>query len=262
MANSKREQRGQDVKRPRVHTCADIDDTNLNKINASACGYVFNEVQTQETSTLGALFEKYGGHFIDGEWCNTFRNADVPWAQIARDNNSIHWSIGQTRRSSSDQNPHKGEMMKKSNTEKNQRIKLLIGATYVTLFLSGKELDKLTSDLKSKASDWTSVINTAGEQIDLRISQVMMIEHLQEQGPALHDDTIPISHLAEFAGVAPITITRLFPETLKSVSGKTDKYRRATKDTAMALRTHLLKSGREGIKSEREFNNLFGKERA
>ena len=150
-------------------------------------------------------------------------------------------------------------MMKKTNMDKNQRIKLLVGVTYVTLFLPGKELNKLKSDLKSKTSDWTSVTNTAGEQIDLRTSQVMMIEHLQEQGPAVHDDTIPISHLAEFAGVAPITITRLFAETLKSVSGKTDKYRRATKDTAVALRSHLAQSGRDGVKSEKEFLKLFAR---
>lgn len=147
--------------------------------------------------------------------------------------------------------------MTKTTKEKTQKIRLLVGSTYVPLFLSAKELEKLESALKSKSNDWTSVTNTAGEQIDLRLSQVLMIERLKQKGPATPDGTIPITQLAEFAGVAPITITRLFPETLKGVSDRTDKYRRATKATAVALRNHLVKSGRDGVKSEREFIRMF-----
>ena len=151
-------------------------------------------------------------------------------------------------------------MMNRTNLDKTQKIKLLIGSTYVSLMLSEKELGKLKSAVKSKASDWVTVTNTAGEEIDLRLSQVLMIEHLKAKGPAMPDDTIPIAQLAEFAGVAPITITRLFPETLKSVSDRTDKYRRATKATAIALRNHLVKSGRDGVPSEKAIIKLFEKE--
>lgn len=91
----------------------------------------------------------------------------------------------------------------------------------------------------------------------LRPSSIDSIEFVKEPAPITTSaETIPIKRLADFAKVNPITINRLFPHTLYQTGKGKRKFSRATKETALELRLHLLKKHGKAP-SEREFLSLF-----
>lgn len=137
------------------------------------------------------------------------------------------------------------------------RFRLLVGTTFLTFFTSAAEFERLESALKTGKTEWFQLTTRSNEQVELRLSQVLMIERLKHKSGPLSDGTIPIKQLAEFAGVHPITITRLFSSTLKQASEGSRKFRRATKETAVALRRHLVANGKSKVPTERQFSELF-----
>jgi hypothetical protein len=145
----------------------------------------------------------------------------------------------------------------KANTSNFIRLRLLVGTTFVPLFISEREHDKLMSALKSRKTDWLDVELSGGNTAQIKLSDVSFVERVSETGKPSTDGTIPIKHLADFAGVHAITITRLFPETLKQVSDGARKFRRATPETAKLLRAHLLKT-EDDVPTEKQFMALFG----
>lgn len=147
-------------------------------------------------------------------------------------------------------------MAPKANPSNYVRLRLLVGSTFVPLFISEREHKKLMSALKSRKAEWLDVELSGGNTAQIKISDVSFVELVNETGKASADGTIPIKHLAHFAGVHAITITRLFPETLKQVSDGSRKFRRATEKTAKLLREHLLKT-EEDVPTEKQFMALF-----
>lgn len=147
-------------------------------------------------------------------------------------------------------------MAPKPNLSGHVRLRLLVGVTFVPLFVSEREYEKLMAALKSRKSEWMNVELSGGSAAQIKLSDVSFVERISETGKVAADGTIPIKHLADFAGVHAITITRLFPETLKQVSDGTRKFRRATKTTAVALFEHLKKSGKTR-KDRDSFLKLF-----
>jgi hypothetical protein len=147
-------------------------------------------------------------------------------------------------------------MAPKANPSNHVRLRLLVGATFVPLFVSEREYDKLMSSLKSRKTEWLDIELSGGNTAQVKLSDVSFVERVSETGKVASDGTIPIKHLADFAGVHTITITRLFPETLKQVSDGSRKFRRATKETAERLRAHLVKTGKN-VASKEAFQKLF-----
>lgn len=147
-------------------------------------------------------------------------------------------------------------MAPKANTSNHVRLRLLIGTTFVPLYISGREFEKLNDALRSRKSDWYDVELSSGSTAQIKLSEVSFVERISETGKVAADGTIPIKHLADFAGVHTITITRLFPESLKQVSDGSRKFRRATEKTAKLLREHLLKT-EDSVPTEKQFLALF-----
>lgn len=147
-------------------------------------------------------------------------------------------------------------MAPKANPSNYVRLRLLVGTTFVPLFISEREYEKLNDALKSCKAEWYDVELSGGNTAKIKLSEVSFIERVSETGKATADGTIPIKHLADFAGVHPITITRLFPETLKQVSDGSRKFRKATQATAEKLRNHLIKAGKN-VQTKSAFQTLF-----
>lgn len=148
-------------------------------------------------------------------------------------------------------------MQTKRSNNKPVHFRVLVGSTFLNLFAEEADFLRLETALKSGKDTWFNLKTSAGEKVQLRLPHVFMIELTKEKNASLPEGTIPIKRLATFAGVHPITITRLFPATLKQTSEGSRTFRRATKETAMKLREHLLKSSKASIKPERDFLKLF-----
>lgn len=148
-------------------------------------------------------------------------------------------------------------MALKANPSNFVRLRLLVGTTFVPLFISDREFEKLNDALRSRKAEWYDVELSGGNTAQIKLSEVSFVERVSETGKVSADGTIPIKHLADFAGVHTITITRLFPETLRQVSDGSRKFRRATEKTAMMLREHLLKT-EDKVPTEKQFLALFG----
>lgn len=147
-------------------------------------------------------------------------------------------------------------MAAKANISNFIRLRLLVGTTFVPLYISEREHDKLMSALKSRKAEWLYVELSGGNTAQIKLSDVSFVERVSETGKPSTDGTIPIKHLADFAGVHAITITRLFPETLKQASNGARKFRRATEKTAKLLREHLAKT-KDDVPTEKQFMALF-----
>lgn len=141
-------------------------------------------------------------------------------------------------------------------TSKPIRVRILVGQTFVPLFLSEDEFDKFQVALRKKQDGWMTLQTTNEHEVDIRLSEVAFLEKLTDKAPFVSDDSIPIKHLAEAMGVHPTTITRLFPNTLLQASEGTRNFRRATKETADALLKHLKSQGKR-TPSKREIEQLF-----
>lgn len=136
------------------------------------------------------------------------------------------------------------------------RIRLLVGSTFVPLTVSESEYEKLLKNLKSNKDSWVDIELSAGNPAQVRLSDVSYVELVTETGKPSTDGTIPIKHLADFAGVHPMTITRQFSDTLKQASDGSRKFRRATKETAKQLRSHLMSKG-EQVAALSDWTKLF-----
>lgn len=148
-------------------------------------------------------------------------------------------------------------MAPKANTSNHVRLRLLVGTTFVPLFISEREFEKLNDALRSRKSVWCDVELSGGSTAQIKLSEVSFVERVSETGKVAADGTIPIKHLADFAGVHTITITRLFPETLKQVSDGSRRFRKATRETAKKLKAHLERK-KEKIPSDSAWERLFG----
>ena len=125
------------------------------------------------------------------------------------------------------------------------RVRILVGQTFIPLFLSQDEFDKFQSALRKRQDGWMTLQTTNEHEVDIRLSEVAFLEKLTDKTPSVSEDAIPIKHLAEVAGVHPTTITRLFPNTLIQASEGSRNFRRATKETAKALHKHLRQSRKD-----------------
>ena len=137
------------------------------------------------------------------------------------------------------------------------RIRMLVGSTFVPLSISESEYDKIMNSLKAKKDAWLDVELSGGNIAQVKLSDVSFVEKIAETGKPSSDGTIPIKHLADFAGVHPMTITRQFADTLKQVSDGSRKFRRATKKTAENLRKHLIITRGADVPSKVDFMSLF-----
>jgi hypothetical protein len=140
------------------------------------------------------------------------------------------------------------------------RLRVLVGPTFIPLFVSEREYKKLMSGLKSCKEEWLELELSGGNSAQLKLSDVSFVELVSETGKVAADGTIPIKRLADFAGVHPMTITRSFPETLKQVSDGSRKFRRATRETANKLIAHLTSSGKD-VPTMKQLDKLFGEPR-
>jgi len=136
------------------------------------------------------------------------------------------------------------------------RLRLLVGATFVPLLISEREFEKLNDALKARKAEWYDVELAGGNTAQIKLSEVSFVERVSDTPKISADGTADIKALADKAGVHTITITRLFPETLKQVSSGSRTFRKATERTAKLLREHLMKT-RGTAPSEKELMGLF-----
>lgn len=139
---------------------------------------------------------------------------------------------------------------------KNIQMKILVGGNSVLLFLTSEEAKALETEIRKNKKEWLEVSDRTGKTFSLRSSLIGGYELITPKTKQLNNEgTIPIKKLADFAGVHPITITRNFANTLSQSTGKSKKFSRATKETALALFEYLHRND-QSLKKDR-FLQLF-----
>ena len=123
--------------------------------------------------------------------------------------------------------------------------------------MSEIEFKKFTNDLQNKKKEWIVLSEFNNNQIQIRNEQISAFEILAEKKTKTTDGTIPIKALADFAKIHPVRITRNLAGTLATTGGNERQFRRATKETAIALFEMLSASG-ETSKKKSDFLKLFG----
>ena len=83
-------------------------------------------------------------------------------------------------------------MATKANSSNHVRLRVLIGPTFVPLYVSEREYDKLMDGLKTRKSEWMDIALPGGNVAQIKLSDVSFVERVSETGGIAIDGTIPI----------------------------------------------------------------------
>lgn len=119
-------------------------------------------------------------------------------------------------------------------------LKIYFSASSLNIFLDSSDEKEIIQSIVSGKKQWLSIKQKSGNVLNLKNKEVVGFEKIEPSNRISDEKEIPIKKLAELSGIHPITITRLFSDTLLSHG----KIRKATKETISQVIEYLEDKGR------------------